>query len=120
MCQLSSVSLLRLCLVSEEANNYYNAVGRNEKRLVLTLDSACCSSTEQSICVCYHLNNEHYAASLNVVVGKGLPTVAGLSQKVEGDVCHLAALLLNAVLTEILADYTLFDMCGVLVTEVDN
>ena len=31
MCQLCSVSLRRLCLVSEAANNYCNAVGRNEE-----------------------------------------------------------------------------------------
>ena len=46
--------------------------------------------------------------------------MAGLSQKVEGDICHLAALLVNAVLTEGFAGSTWFDKCGVLVTEVDN
>ena len=43
-----------------------------------------------------------------------------LSQKVEGDVCHLAALLVNAVLTKGFAGSTWFDKCGMLVTEVDN
>ena len=46
--------------------------------------------------------------------------MAGLSQKVEGDIWDLAAVLLTAVLAEDFAGYTWFDMCGVLVTEVDN
>ena len=46
--------------------------------------------------------------------------MAGLFQKVEGDICHLAALLVNAVLTEGFAGSTWFDKSGVLVTEVDN
>ena len=46
--------------------------------------------------------------------------VARLSQKVEGDICHLAALLVNAVLTEGFAGSTWCDTCGMLVTEVDK
>ena len=46
--------------------------------------------------------------------------MAGLSQKVEGDVCHLAALLVNAVLTEGFAGSTWFGKRVVLVKEVDN
>ncbi len=49
-CQLSSVSFPRLCLVSEEANKYHNALSSIEERLVLTRDSACCSSTQKLIC----------------------------------------------------------------------
>ena len=45
--------------------------------------------------------------------------VAGLSQKVEGDIWDLAAVLLY-VLTEGFAGCTWFNMCGVLVTEVDS
>ena len=46
--------------------------------------------------------------------------MAGLSQKVEGDVGYLAAVLLIAVLAGDFAGCTWCDMCGVLVTEVDN
>ena len=46
--------------------------------------------------------------------------MAGLSQEVEGDNCHLAALLVNVVLTKSFAGSTWFDTCGVQVTEVDK
>ena len=46
--------------------------------------------------------------------------MAGLSQKVAGDIWDLTAVLLTAVLAENFAVCTWFDMCGVLVTEVDN
>ena len=103
MCQLSAVSFPRLCLVSEEADNYYNAVSRNEKRLVLTLDFACCSSTQQSICALLppqqqtlcRRNNVHRAhhsctpSNLGVPLGTGICSQLCQSLHVDPDLLLL-------------------------------